>query len=598
MSDAHPTAAVPYSPIRRRRGRTLAAQLLLGLLSIVAAMWLVLPRITAVEHLADGGSGAVYPLWLVWNGGVNRLELDLRAGPLTPKRWSVAVEGRLTRLRVNGSEVPLQGLLPEGPADAWHGFVLDTTPWLRPGGNHFEFTVETTAATDTRSPSGGVSFLPVPGWRLLLMWAGFMPWLLALARLFRLQREQTLILLFALEILCMYCSGTPWNFRSHDVMLANGGHVGYITYIASHMALPLPTQGWTFYHPPLYYIAGAAAWRLAQGMSLPAPPVLQWLSLVLWLVFLAASAAALRLTLRRAPPALSLATAALALWPCGIIQSATIGNDVALYASAAIATWFTLRWWRSGSRLLLFGASGFVVVSLMCKSNAIVLAAALGFLAGLRLLRRPDRRRWVDMGLVAIVVGAGAVLSLAARLYYYWRGELGGWLVANANGLPDILRVPLHPGNFLLLPADLKIFLTTPWLDSFDDASGRANFWIYLMRSALSGEFSFIGQQARLIALLWGALLLGLILLPLRALGRCTRPQLWRDAPLLASGLLWLASLLALRIRIPYACSNDFRYILPVLVPFMVWAARSGMVERAALFGMALSSTLFFIAIS
>jgi hypothetical protein len=591
----------PGQPARHRSPSTararrwpLAGQLLLGLLSILLAMWLLLPRITAVEHLANGSSGPVYPLWLVWSGGVNRLELDLQVGALTPRRWSVAVEGRLTALRINGHEVPLQNLLPEAPADTWRGFILDAAPWLQPGANHLEFTVETAASSDVRRPSGGLSFLPVPGWRLLLMWAGFMPWLLALARLFRLRREQILVLALALEILCVYCAGTPWNLRTHDVMLANGGHLAYITYIADHLALPLPTQGWTFYHPPLYYIAGAAAWRWANWLALPAPPVLQWLALTLWLVFLTASAAALRLTLRCPQPALSLATAVLALWPAGIIQSVAVGNDAALYASAAVAGWLLLRWWRSGSRPLLLGAAGAVAVALLCKSNAIVLAAALGLLLGLRLLRRPRRRRWIDAAMAAGLVGAGLLLSLGQRIWFYWHGELGDWLIANAQGLPQVLRVPVRLADFL--PVELPTYLGTPWMDPFDPASGRANFWNYLMRSALSGEFSFTSNTARLIALLWGALLLGMMLLPLRAIGRCTRAQLWRDAPLLALGLLWLASLLALRIRVPYACSNDFRYILPVLVPFLVWVARSGMTARWILFGMVLSSPLFFLA--
>jgi hypothetical protein len=45
----------------------------------------------------------------------------------------------------------------------------------------------------------------------------------------------------------------------------------------------------------------------------------------------------------------------------------------------------------------------------------------------------------------------------------------------------------------------------------------------------------------------------------------------WRDwlreMPLVASGLLWVGSLAALRISAPNACSNDFRYILPIIAP-------------------------------
>jgi len=35
-------------------------------------------------------------------------------------------------------------------------------------------------------------------------------------------------------------------------------HLKYITYIQQHRALPLPTEGWEMYQPPLYYLTGAA----------------------------------------------------------------------------------------------------------------------------------------------------------------------------------------------------------------------------------------------------------------------------------------------------------------------------------------------------
>ena len=574
----------------RRRWPVLAGGLLLGLLSIGLSLWLLLPRVSATEHLADGSSGPVYPMWAVWVDGVNRLDLDLQAGRLTPMRWKLAYRGRL-HLRINQQEVPLGG--PPAQGGGWTSLTLDCSPWLQRGHNHFEFTVETEGVPDVNAqPVGGISFIPILSWRLLLIWAGFIPWLLALAGLFRLPRQQTLILALALQILCLYTAGTPWNVRAHDVMYA-GGHVAYIAYVASHLALPPPNLGWTFYHPPLYYMVAAAVWRWAQWLGLPGQPVLQYLSLTLWLVFLAASAAALKLSLRRPPQVLQLATAALALWPSGIMHGIAIDNDAALYASSAVATWFLLRFWRSGSRAHLLGAALSVAVALLCKSNGIVVAAALGLLLGLRLLRRPDRRRWIDAAIAAALTGTGLLLSMAMRLYYYWSGRLSDWLISNVDQLPTGLRVPGGLHNFL--PLQIKLFLSQPWMSALDDATGRANFWNFLLRSALSGEANFGGATARPIALIWGFVLLGLVLLPLRSLVRCSRRQSWRDAPLLALGLLWLASLLALRIRMPYASSNDFRYILPVLVPFLVGAARSGVPERLALFAMALSSPLFFI---
>jgi hypothetical protein len=43
---------------------------------------------------------------------------------------------------------------------------------------------------------------------------------------------------------------------------------------------------------------------------------------------------------------------------------------------------------------------------------------------------------------------------------------------------------------------------------------------------------------------------------------------------LLVNGVLFVFALAALRMKYPYSCSNDFRYILPVLlsfVPFVGW---------------------------
>lgn len=575
--------------------------LLAGLLSIGLALWLILPHLTAGQQLADGSIGSADPPWTIVDpGNGNVLELDLLPGPLTPLRWSVSYHGQLRAMRVNGEEVPV-GQLPrsaagEGP---WQGLALSFRGW-RPGHNRIEFVLDAPAAPDaadgTRQPSGGLAFEPVLGWRILLLGAGFLPWLLGLSALFRLRRSQLLMLAVALGICCVYWSVTPWNVRGYD-LYGNGNHLDYVRYVADHLALPLPNAGWSYFHPPLYYVAGAAVWRWAEALGIRATAALQGMSMALWLVFLAASAGSLRLCLRRSPNTLTLATGALALWPSGITDSVRVGNDVALYATAALATWMLLRWWRSGRRRHLFGAAAMVALSLLAKSNAIVLAAALGALLGLRLLLRPRRRReglWRDAALAAAIVGCGTLLSLGNSLYHHWTGQLDHWLVANADGLSPALRVPLRLEDFL--PWDLQRFLVTPWLDPYDVGGQSANFWNYLLRSALTGEYHFSGATQRLVALAWGGLLLGLLLalaVPPRS-GRW-RPALWRDAPLWLLGLLWLASVLALRIMVPYTCSNDFRYILPVLLPLVLAAARRSVVSRALLLAIALGSPLFFL---
>jgi hypothetical protein len=42
---------------------------------------------------------------------------------------------------------------------------------------------------------------------------------------------------------------------------------------------------------------------------------------------------------------------------------------------------------------------------------------------------------------------------------------------------------------------------------------------------------------------------------------------------LLLQGVAFIAALMALRIKYPFACSNDFRYILPILLSFAPFVA-------------------------
>ncbi len=586
---------MPLAGIKTFAGARTIALALTSLLAVSLVLWLSYPRMTAVQHLAGGYSGPVDMPWAfaeISKG--NRLDVSMPANWLTPRRWHITPDDRLTALSINGQAVPLDGVRPGGLSDWQHGFDIDLSPWLHSGGNELEFTV------DNYAWYGALTLSPQPGWRSLLMAAALLPWLLALARIFRLRRRQTALLGIGLLVLCCYWAATPWTLRNYDVKrFGETGHLGYVDYVATRLALPPPAQGWEYSQPPLYYMGGALVWRWAQWLGLPEAEALQAFALALWLLFLVASAATLRLALRRSSPwALGVATAALALWPSGIIHGLRIGNDPPLYAAAAVTTWFMIRWWRSGRRRHLLGMACGVALALLCKSNAAVLLAAAAALIALRLLcarrwRKPQA--WIDAGAAAVVLAAGVLLSLGRNLYYWWHGQISNWLIGNIGNLDASLRVPRQFHYFL--PLDIPVFLSSPWVDSRDDATGRANFWNFLLRSALSGEFSFEGTLHRVIAIVWGVVLLWLLaLLLLRAAALCwSLAAAWRDAPWIVLSLLWLASVLYIRYRYPFSCESDFRFVVPLLLPFIIACARNGRLAQGLLLIMASSSALFFV---
>lgn len=579
----------------RRSART-AALAFSSLLSLSLALWLVFPRQTATQQLAHGYSG---PVVMPWSFGEissgNRLSVHLPLRWFSPRRWTIIPDDRLTALSVNGQAVPLDGVRPGGLSDWRRGFDIDLSPWLHSGDNQLDFTV------DNYWASGGIVLRPLPGWRTPLLAASLLPWMLALARLFRLRRSQTLILGAALLLLACYWDDTHWTVRNYDVLRYDGsGHLGYVGYVAHHLALPPLNEGWEYFQPPLYYIVAAAMWRWAECLGLPPAEALQGLALAFWLMFLAASAATLRIGLRRSPAALGLATAALALWPSGIIHGLRLGNDPPFYAAAAVATWFMLRWWRGRRRRHLYGMALAIAAALLCKTSACAVLAAAALLIGLRLPRRArwrSVRAWGEAAAAGAIMLAGVGLSLGRNLWYWRHGQVASWLIGNIGTLDDSLRVP--QGLRYFIPLDIPVFLTSPWIDSRDDATGRTNFWNFLLRSSLTGEFQFDGHVQRVIAWGWGGLLLCLLfLLTARLLGLRWAPAVaWREMPWIMLSLLWLASALSVRIEYPFSCEADFRFILPILVPFLIACVRGGALVRTLVALLAAGSVVFFVAL-
>jgi hypothetical protein len=295
-----------------------------------------------------------------------------------------------------------------------------------------------------------------------------------------------------------------------------------------------------------------------------------------------------------------------AFWPSGIIHALRIGNDTTLYATAAVTTWFMVRWWLARRRHDLWGMSIAIALALLSKSNATVLLAAAGILvaspAGSILIRRKSqrwRRPLGDLVIFSGVTGLGFALSFAVRLFYYLHGSINNWFISNVNSLGGSLRVPVDVKSFL--PLDIPTFLTQPWLETGNDATGRSNFWNYLMRSSLSGEFQFPGKMHRVLAFLMGVVLLALCVAALHRFAQSLTQRQARtlhvQRPWLLLTFLWIASVAALRVKAPFACSNDFRYVLPVIVPATFYWVGCGPFTKILMSLMTLLSVVFFVAL-
>ncbi len=579
--------------------RTLSIYLILSVLSVIsisAALWVLRPALSATARMSTGQSKTLDTMPWTFNdvSNGNRLFVTMPVHWFTPTTWHVVPDDELVSLKVNGKSVSLNAI-PKPALTNWRkGFEFDFSPWLTNGNNLIEFEV------NNYGGPGGISLHPIAGARWILLWLSFLPLLYTLSRLFKLRAHQWLSISLGLIVVCCYWSITPWTTRAHDV-LGGDGHIDYIMRVAHTLTLPAPTEKWEFFQPPLYYLGGAVTWRWAEWLHLSPPETVQAYSLSLWIIFLCSSSALINLAVRFRTVPTGLATAAIALWPTGIISSIGINNDVGLYACSSLATLFTVRWWFNNKYQPLFGAAFFIALALLTKTTAMVLVGTLGMLMLIKLMRHQhwrEWRRWQPYLIASTMILIGFAASLGRKIYSYWQGSISDWIMGNsALVLGDWLKVPAKLGNFI--PMDIATFLSHPWIDLTNDSTGRYNFWNVLLRTSLTGEYSFNGAIQKWIALLWGVILIILLLTLLRRWKDLKSLRTtWRYLPLLIVTTLWFASLISFRIKISYACNNDFRYIFPVIVPFAILCVTTSNVARSLLMSIAFASLLFFTTLS
>jgi hypothetical protein len=143
-------------------------------------------------------------------------------------------------------------------------------------------------------------------------------------------------------------------------------------------------------------------------------------------------------------------------------------------------------------------------------------------------------------------------------------------LVGNSSGLNGRLKVGNEAFNYLYF--DLQSFMAHPFTSAWNDEMGRQYFWNYSFKSALSGEFDLVqNASGRSAATFASASFLGLLVYAARGFWKTKLQSMhWI---LILQGFAFIAALMFLRIKHPYACSNDFRYIAPAILSFIPFVA-------------------------
>lgn len=535
------------------------APLIPALPILLAGLWLGGGSLLTMEYISPGtGKPLVVNMpYHHHEPGTFQMRGIWHLRPLGSSQLRVIPDDHLLGCTVNGKPVDLS-VYPPGSLQDWaRGFVLDLSSYLRPGPNEIVFDLRNqggpgglTAYAEPHNFAMGRHILP--GLALLLI-------ALAVARRFSLSTGQIILFLGFSLVLLFYWAQTPYNLRTYDV-LEGGGHLDYIRYILQKFALPPPYGGWEYHQPPLYYLMGAAVHGLDNLLGLRSWDLsLQLLSILAYLIMLGSIGATLRLSLSAST--LLPATALIFLWPSGFIHAVRLGNDIWLYAFAALSLYYATLWWQQGCQRAFMWAAFWVSLGLLTKTSASAVLGTLGLLWAWRMVRpypfpRLTWRVSLAAGTMVFLAISG---SLGDNVYLSLTGKTENWLFANAgHSIHPALTVGNGWRNWLIF--DIPTFISNPFMDGWTDSQGRQYFWNYFLRTSLVSQWFFSHPVQVVIAHIMGVLLLALLGFAIGAL-ITRRRALSPHIPWILGGIMSIASVIAFRHKLPMSPHGDFRFI-------------------------------------
>jgi hypothetical protein len=419
---------------------------------------------------------------------------------------------------------------------------------------------------------------------------------------FQLPKKIVLVIVLGVLLRMLYLSYTPYTDRTYDV-LEPGGHLDYITYVATNFHLPNPNMdsGWEYHQAPLYYITAAVVYKISENLALNSLSLLQVLSLLYSTVFLMFGVLLLQRICKREWLFFT-ATALLVFWPSGIIHSIRVGNDPMYYMVSVIGLYFLMQWIIGKQSKHFYIAALFVALTIATKLNGLLV---LGIFVCFFLLHMvSDRRaigrngqlkkahenecdisnlhqgRWLDLKqqhtaaylkktlfLISVVVLACSFSLFRNALTALQDPHFDILNGSSAYTMNRGLSVGNNVTNFLYF--DIKTYITKPFTDTWNDVGGRQYFWNFFLKSMLFGEFNFPSAIEQHVAKFLSALLLQMMVVFFVGFFVSIRKFKPLHFMLLFWWMLSVLSLLYYRHTYPFSPNGDFRFIFPAIIPFI-----------------------------
>ena len=408
----------------------------------------------------------------------------------------------------------------------------------------------------------------------------------------QLSIETLLFLIFLVGVLMQlnYMLITPVNYRQHDVFSYNdAGHRGYAFIVYSG---EMPTQvdetghlDYQFYHPPFNAFMQAMCMRFCTPfMKLynlmfhssyynveDKNSLYQSVEILSTFYMNIATYFAIKIAYKLKVEDRYKAVAAffVATFPYLMILAGQENNDPLCIMNCFIVIYFTVCWWENHSyfNAVMIGLFGGLAMFAKLSGALIVVPAIVAF-AIVLIQSIIKKEKFAYILIQGAIIGAiMAPLGLWFHIYAKIRFDQPfGFVFSNLN-------TDLYVGDYSFFARFVNIFdfndmFTNIWGNTFVNY----NLPNFLIKSALFGEYSFLFSDAlATISLVLNYIFVYLsFILMIVYLIESKKENLEIK---IIGGVLILSQLIAqlyFNIKMPYGCTMDFRYIVPIILGFMI----------------------------
>lgn len=409
----------------------------------------------------------------------------------------------------------------------------------------------------------------------------------------KLTIERVFFLIFLVGVLLqlLYMLMTPVNYRQHDVNTGfNDGHDAYAWTLYSTGKLPTKVDAdghlaYQFYHPPLNafmqsifmhigkgfmsvmnFISGKELYRVDDQSALfQTSEVLSTFYMNIAIYFGIKIAYNLKIEKKFKV----FAALFICLFPALIILAGQVNNDPLCVMNCFIVIYFTIKWWEKHSYFNACMIGLFTGLAMFAKlSGALIAVPAMVAYIIVFIQCIHKKEPFKHLIFQALIIGAiAAPLGLWFHIYAKIKfNQPFGFVFSK-------LTPALYHGDKSFFARFINIFdfgdmCTALWGNTFVNY----NMPNFLIKSALFGEYGFSGADALAgFALVFNYLFVYLSL-ALMVIYFIKSGKEHFEIKIIAGALIvsQLLAQLYFNIKMPYGCTMDFRYIVPIIIGFMI----------------------------